>query len=304
MSGGKGGNGIVSFGKMKKSGPDGGNGGKGGDVYFKAVSDLTALNQFTAKTDFEAEAGKPGGKNKRTGKDGDDLTILIPVGVSVIDNLTEKTLFEMTEKDQAEFVARGGVGGKGNFEFRGPTNTTPRSAQTGQNGQSYRLKLVLKLIADFGIIGLPNAGKTSLLNELTSAHAKTANYPFTTLSPNLGVYKNKVLADIPGLIEGASTGRGLGISFLKHIEKVSTILHCISGESVNPKSDYKLVRSELSKYNRNLLDKKEVILLTKSDLVKKETIAEIKNGFREKRVLDVSIYDPKSLEELKKTLSH
>ena len=302
VRGGKGGNGVVSFGKMAHSGPDGGNGGVGGDVYFKAVSDLTALNQFTAKYDFEAESGNPGGKNIRTGKDGGDLTLMIPVGTSVIDNISGKLLFEMTLKDQIEFIAKGGIGGKGNYEFRGPTNTTPKYAQPGIPGDKLQLKLILKLIANFGIVGLPNAGKSSLLNELTAAHAKIANYPFTTLSPNLGVYKNKVLADIPGLIEGASLGKGLGISFLKHIEKVTTILHCISSESENPKDDYKSVRNELGKYNNNLLEKEEVILLTKSDLVDSKTIYKIKKQFKGKKVNSVSIYDFDSLEALKNIL--
>lgn len=302
VNGGHGGAGCVSFGKMAHSGPDGGNGGKGGDLYFCAVSDLTALSQFTRKSIFEAEAGNPGGKNKRTGKDAPDMTICLPIGTSVINSETGETLFEMTQKDQTELVVRGGNGGKGNWEFRGPTNTTPKYAQPGQTGEKLKLKLVLKLIADFGLIGLPNTGKSSLLNELTNAKAKIANYPFTTLTPNLGVLRNKVLADVPGLIEGASEGRGLGISFLKHIEKVKVLLHCISSQSLDPLADYKTIRKELETYSQTLTQKEEIILITKTDLVDSKTVNKIATKFKGKEVMAISIHDFQSLENLKKIL--
>src|SRR5258706_1430388 len=272
LKGGHGGAGIVSFGKMTKSGPDGGNGGRGGDLYVKAVSDLTRLNQFSQKTIFEAQNGFNGGADKMTGRGGKDLEILLPVGTSLIDQDTGKTLVELTKIDQKELVCIGGIGGRGNWEFRGPRNTTPMQSEPGRAGEEKRVIVELKLIAKYGFIGLPNAGKSSLLNELTNARAKIGNYAFTTLSPNLGVYNDEVIADIPGLVEGAHVGKGLGISFLKHIEKVSMLLHCIDVTNENPLHDYETVRKELGAYNKKLLSKKEVVLLTKSDLIDKSLI--------------------------------
>jgi GTPase len=192
----------------------------------------------------------------------------------------------------------------GNWEFRAEEKNTPKHAQPGQKGEVKNLLLSLKLIADFGLIGLPNAGKSSLLNELTGAHEKTANYPFTTLSPALGVFEHKVLADIPGLIEGASTGRGLGIGFLKHIEKVKVLLHCISCESIDVLIDYRTVRKEMGEFSSKLLEKKEIILLTKSDLVDEKYIDQARHVLKEKsdKIVAVSINDWNSLENLKEIL--
>lgn len=294
VRGGHGGAGCVSFGFLRQSGPDGGNGGRGGDLYMRSTSDLTLLNQFTSKFDFAAPNGENGTKNKKTGKGGDDIELQVPVGTVVIDKATGKEIFEFTKVDQRELIVRGGNGGWGNFEFRNPTRTTPDFAKPGLPGQKMELILNLKLIADYGLIGLPNAGKSSLLNELTRAQARTANYPFTTLSPNLGAIGNKFIADIPGLIEGASTGKGLGIGFLKHIEKVKILLHCISSESDDIERDYKIVRDELGKYNKELLNKKEIIILTKSDITNKNV------SF--KNAINVSIHDWESIENLKKLL--
>lgn len=293
---GHGGAGRVSFGKMRKSGPDGGNGGKGGDIYFKSSSDLTLLNQFTSKTYFKAQDGEMGGRMNRTGKKGKDTEIVIPVGTSIIEKNTGWTIFEFTEKDQLKLICKGGIGGKGNTEFKSSRNTTPMNAQKGLPGEKFEVTLNLKLIADFGLIGLPNAGKSSLLNELTKANAKVGNYSFTTLSPNIGVmpYTGKILADIPGLVEGASNGKGLGIKFLKHIEKVKVLIHCISAESNNFEKDYKTVRNELKSYGSGLDSKKEIILITKSDLIN------VHKKF--KSALYVSIYDFESLKKLKKLL--
>jgi GTPase len=303
LQGGHGGAGLISFGKKTRSGPDGGNGGRGGDIYFASDTDLTLLNQFSRKTDFQAENGHPGGRNRKTGKDGADLEIKLPVGTSVIDIDKGELLFEMEKKSQKEPVCKGGKGGRGNFEFRSPRRTTPKFAQPGLPGEKRNVKLILKLIADFGLIGLPNAGKSSLLNELTHAQAKTAEYAFTTLHPNLGVLNGKVIADVPGLIEGASTGRGLGVSFLKHIEKVGKLLHCISVESKNPMKDYEIIRNEIRSFNMKLLQKPEIILITKSDLVEKDIIKSIESKFKKgKDVLSVSIHDWHSLEKLKSTL--
>lgn len=304
FKGGHGGAGIVSFGKMKRSGPDGGNGGRGGDLYIRASSDLTLLNQFSHKTVFSAENGYPGDKKNKTGKAGEDIEISLPVGTSLIDKSTGKVILELSEINEQKLLCRGGKGGRGNREFRSPTRQAPQIAQKGLPGEKFELVLSLKLIADFGLVGLPNAGKTSLLNELTRAQAKTANYPFTTLSPNLGVYEGKFLADIPGLIEGASEGKGLGISFLKHIEKVEVVLHCISLESSNIIRDYETVRGEMEKFNSELTKKTEVILLTKSDLVDKKYIAQAtkKLKAKAKKVLPISIHDWESLEALRKIL--
>ncbi len=304
IKGGHGGPGIVSFGKGKKSGPDGGNGGRGGDLYLMGSSDLTLLNQFLTKTLFEAENGESGGRNRKTGKSGKDLEIRLPVGTSVIDIRSGKKLAEIEKEDQKVLICKGGKGGRGNYEFRSPKRTTPRFAQPGLPGEEYDVKVVLKLIADFGLVGLPNAGKSSLLNELTNAKAKIANYAFTTLSPNLGVLNGKILADIPGLIEGASEGKGLGFTFLKHIEKVKVLLHCISSESTNPIDDYQAVRKELKNYKKALVEKPEIVLITKSDLVDKKTLKSLKDQFKTKNIkaLYISIHDWDSIKTLKNEL--
>ncbi len=313
---GHGGAGRVSFvpSRSQKGGPDGGNGGRGGDVYIKVVPDLTALMPYASKKLWEAEDGEMGGKNKKTGKDALFLEINMPVGTILIDkDGGEINLEKVGEKI---LVAKGGKGGKGNFELRSPRNTTPKTAQSGLPGEEKQFKVLLKLIADYGLIGLPNAGKSSLLNELTAANVKTADYPFTTLEPNLGVMSSPsthfarsgrglILADIPGLIEGAAEGKGLGIKFLKHIEKVSTLLHVISAESEDVLADYKIVRSEMAKFKPELLVKPEIILLTKTDLVSKDEVKEkIKNLKKLKRkVIPVSIHDFDSLEKLKVLLN-
>jgi len=206
VSGGKGGNGIVRFNKTKMSlGPTGGSGGRGGDVYMKGVSNLDVLRQFRFKKDLKADDGDHGKFQNNDGKDAGDLILQVPVG-TIIHNIDTKKDLEITKIGQTELVAKGGRGGKGNFLFRSAINTTPLQSETGKPGEFFNVRLELKMIADVGFIGLPNAGKSSLLNELTNASVKVANYPFTTLEPNLGVYFDLILADIPGLIEGASVG--------------------------------------------------------------------------------------------------
>src|SRR3989338_2389483 len=288
---GHGGTGRASFHNKKGAGPDGGNGGKGGDVFVEVTSDLYGLNRYVSKKVLVDQNGEAGGKKDKSGADAGDLTLIMPVGTFIIDG--EENEIELNEIGKKVLIAKGGLGGKGNAFFKSSRNTTPRYAQPGLRGEERKLNLKLKLIADFGLIGLPNAGKSSILNELTSASAKIGDYPFTTLEPNLGMLNGKVIADIPGLIEGASEGKGLGHKFLKHIEKVKLLLHCISSESDNPLSDYKIIREELKKFNPELLNKKEIILLTKSDLEN----SKVKNIGMQK-VIPISIHDWNSIQDL------
>lgn len=305
IRGGHGGAGKVSFYPGHYGGPDGGNGGRGGDVYIKVVSDLTSLNQFSRKKIVEGINGQGGGSNKKSGLNGEDIEIVMPVG-TVLTNKDTGEVIELNEIDQRILIAKGGLGGKGNTEFKSSLRTTPKFAQPGLAGDERFLKVNLKLIADFGLIGLPNAGKSSLLNELTKATARVAEYPFTTLEPNLGVMNRKILADIPGLIEGASEGKGLGIKFLKHIEKVNLLLHCISAESEDPINDYQTVKQEMEKFNPEILKKEEIILLTKTDLVDKKQLAEKLKTLKKlkKKIIPVSIHDWDSLEDLKELLKN
>ena len=295
---GDGGNGIVHFyadAWRPKGGPDGGNGGKGGSVFFEAVSDISKLNQFRHAKVYAAQNGNPGDRNNRTGKNGDDLVILVPVGTVV--NYDNGTSVELTELGQKVLMARGGKGGRGNFMFRSATNQTPQESEKGIKCLPKKLFLQLKLIAQVGLIGLPNAGKTSLLNELTPANAKVANYPFTTLEPNLGVTRGgQIIADIPGLIEGAADGKGLGVKFLKHVERTSLLIHCVSAESQDPLKDYQTVRQELINYSSVLANKPEIIVLTKTDT---RNPLEIK-AFQTKIRADVStsIIDSDSIKKL------
>lgn len=301
---GNGGNGALSFGKGEKSGPDGGNGGDGGNLYFKASSDLTLLDQFHPDQTVSAEDGHNGGKDKMFGKKGVDLVILIPIGSKVTD-LDTKEVFEFNKAGDKSLLCKKGKAGIGNFELRSSRNTTPEFTAPPTPGQTKKIEINLSFIADYGLIGLPSSGKSSLLNELTNAKAKTAEYHFTTLSPNLGVLPSKkIIADIPGLIEGASKGKGLGIKFLKHIQKVNLLLHCVSSDSANPVSDYEIIRKELGEFKKSLLKKKELILLTKSDLVNKKETKKIKSKLKslDREIISTSIYDEDSLELLLKVL--
>jgi GTP-binding protein len=306
---GHGGNGLAVFSKTKKTlGPTGGNGGEGGNVFLEGVSDLGALRQFRYKKVCEADNGQHGKPQLNDGHDADDLILYVPVG-TVCRNLSEQRSHpktcEITKIGQRELVAKGGKGGKGNFLFRSSTNTSPRQSEPGKPGETFELRLELKMIADVGFIGFPNVGKSSLLNELTAAKSKVANYPFTTLEPNLGVYFDLILADIPGLIEGASEGKGLGTKFLRHIERTKILFHFVASNSANPLQDYKTVRTELETYNPELSQKPEYIFISKSDEVAKEKITEIKNEFKkiDKEVFTVSIIEPETLENVKKILN-
>ena len=300
---GNGGDGLVHFYRDRwrpKGGPDGGNGGKGGDVYAIAVSDVTKLNQFRHLKNVEAENGINGGPNQRTGRGGKDTIIELPVG-SII-NFDNGTSFELTHSGQKEVLARGGKGGLGNHHFRSATNQTPQEFTAGKITETKNIHIQLKLIADVGLIGLPNAGKSSLLNELTPASAKVANYAFTTLEPNLGVTKgNYVIADVPGLIEGSSDGKGLGSKFLKHIERTSLLVHCVASDTADPEKDYHAIRKELSNYSQKLNEKPEIIVLTKSDLLEPKQIKLLTKKI--KADLAVSIIDEKSIKSLNDLIS-
>lgn len=301
---GKGGDGLAVFSRTKgMKGPTGGNGGNGGNVWFEGISDLTALRQFRFKKVISAENGQNGKSSLNDGHTADDTTIYLPVG-TVVRNLTTGREFEINKIGQRELVAKGGRGGKGNFSFRGPTNTSPTEFRHGKSGQAYEFQFELKMIADVGFVGFPNVGKSSLLNELTASKSKVANYAFTTLNPNLGAYYDLVLADIPGLIEGASEGKGLGIKFLKHIERTRVLFHFICAESENPYLDYQTVRKELGAHNELLIEKPEYLFLSKADMISKEKVLEIKKEFKKhkKEIIPVSIIDLDSIKKVKDIL--
>ncbi|MSU54607.1 MAG: GTPase ObgE [Candidatus Staskawiczbacteria bacterium] len=305
VTAGNGGNGIVRFNKTKMAlGPTGGSGGNGGSVFLQGVSDLTALKQFRFKKDIKADDGETGRNQLHDGANSEDTILLIPVG-TIAKNTDSGQVFEITQIGQTELIAKGGRGGNGNYLFRSATNTTPMEAGKGRLGETFTMHLQLKMIADVGFIGLPNVGKSSLLNELTNASAKVANYPFTTLEPNLGVYYELILADIPGLIEGASLGKGLGIKFLKHVERTKVFFHLISAESENPLQDYKTVRTELETYNPELLQKSEHLFLSKTDEVDSKTIEKIQKEFdgMGKNIEPISIISPESLQVVKSLLN-
>ncbi len=302
---GHGGKGDVSFSSNKDAkGPTGGSGGNGGSIYFEGIADLSALGQFRFKKELRAQNGKDGKPRLNDGATGDDLILKVPVG-TVIHNLEDNTNYEILKVGEKFLAVKSGHGGKGNFLFRSSTNTTPMQAQPGLPGETAELRLELKFIADVGFIGLPNVGKSSLLNELTNTKSKVANYNFTTLEPNLAVYYNLILADIPGLIEGASKGKGLGIKFLRHIERTRVLFHFISVESEDPARDYKIIRNELGEYNKALLKKPEYIFLTKSDLVDENKINEILKKLKkiDPCAAAISVYDDESLKPIEKILN-
>ena len=305
INAGHGGKGAVAFNKNKMSlGPTGGSGGKGGSIYGEGVSDLTALRQFRFSKAFFAENGKDGRDQFRDGRDGTDLILKLPIG-TVAHNLTNGSEINFEKTSERILLAKGGNGGKGNFHFRSSTNTTPKEFEYGISGESFEVRFELKLIADVGFIGLPNVGKSSLLNKLTNARSKVANYPFTTLEPNLGAYHELILADIPGLIEGSSSGRGLGIKFLRHIERTHILFHLISTESSTPSRDYNIIRKELGAWNIALLKKPERLFLTKSDLVTTEELNKKLSALKkiDPHVIAISVNDTKSIKNIEKILN-
>ena len=299
--GGNGGDGIVHWRREKyipKGGPNGGNGGKGGDVYIKGIRNITALSRLSRNKLYKAEPGNPGGGSNRNGRDGEHIYIEVPIG-SIVKNLHTKEIFEVLEEGQEFVIAAGGNGGFGNAHFKSSKNTTPEKCTKGQKGQKYTFFTELQMIADVGIIGLPNAGKSTLLNSISKSNAEIGAYPFTTLEPNLGVVSNFIFADIPGLIEGAAEGVGLGHAFLRHIKRTQMLLHLVSVENENPRKEYDAIRNELGKYDPGLLKKEEMILISKVDTVDDETVNKMKQEFADKEdVLIVSAIDDKLVKEV------
>ena len=309
---GDGGSGSPSFRREKFiefGGPDGGDGGKGGSVILKSERNLNTLIDYRYQQHFKAERGGDGSGKNKTGKGGKNLVLKVPIGTQVFEEDNKTVIFDFKKENEEFVIANGGKGGFGNTRFKSSTNRAPKKFTKGVNGEEYWIWLQLKTIADIGIIGLPNAGKSSLLASLTSANPKIANYKFTTLNPNLGVamYDDKeiTLADIPGLIEGAHTGTGLGIKFLKHIERCKTLLHLIDITEENLVKSYKQVRNELKKYSKDLLKKEELVVFNKVDLITKDQINKKISIFKkkvDKNVLSMSTIDKKTVSNIKSKL--
>ena len=299
---GNGGKGAVAFNKiMMAYGPTGARGGKGGSVLLEAVGDLAALRHYRAKKDFKAENGGEGRSQYRDGTNGKDLILPVPRG-TVVSNLTKGERQELVNAGERLLVASGGNGGKGNFHYKSSLHTSPTKSQPGLPGEECELEFELKLIADIGLIGLPNAGKSSFINEVTNAKSKVANYPFTTLEPHLGDYFGLILADIPGLIEGASGGRGLGTKFLRHIERTRILFHFVDVNSVDPARDYKIIRKELGAFNKILLKKPECIFISKADTASQDQINKTAEILK-KQVYIFSIYNPNMISAAKNVLN-
>ena len=260
---------------IEKGGPDGGDGGQGGNVVIRGNKNLWTLIHFKFQQHFRAEHGGDGGANRSTGADGESVYLEVPLGTIIKDALTGESLFEITEDKEEKIALKGGKGGLGNWHFRTSINQTPRYAQPGLQGEERELLLELKVLADVGLVGFPNAGKSTLLSVLTSSKPKIADYPFTTLKPNLGIvqyrdYHSFIIADIPGIIEGASQGKGLGYYFLRHIERNSVLLFLVSSDSKDIVEEYYILLSELEKYNPELLDKQRILAISKADLLDEE----------------------------------
>ena len=309
---GDGGSGSASFRREKFiefGGPDGGDGGRGGSIICVADKNLNTLIDFRYQQHFKAEKGQDGKGKKKTGKSGKDLMLKVPVGTQILEEDNNTLIEDLTKYEKKINIANGGKGGLGNVRFKSSTNRSPRKKTDGENGESFWIWLQLKVIADIGIVGMPNSGKSSLLSVLTSARPKIANYPFTTINPSLGVanYNNKevILADIPGLIEGAHEGIGLGDKFLRHIERCNNILHLIDITNNNLLEDYSKVRKELFKYSNKLTKKREIIVFNKIDMVNNEEInkkIDIFNKKVKKKIYTISALKHKGLKTIKEIL--
>lgn len=345
---GKGGNGAVSFRREKfipKGGPDGGDGGKGGSIYLETDNNQNTLDDFAHRQKFEAQSGDKGSGKKSSGLKGEDLVIKVPLGtivklyprtsgkievehiaVKAMDSgkvgrlilkeipevVSEEKVLDFNEVGMKVLIAKGGTGGKGNFRFMSARETTPMTAEQGQVGQCFEMEMSLKLLADVGLVGLPNAGKSTLLSVLSNARPKVADYEFTTLEPNLGVLKTGdkklVIADIPGLIEGASEGKGLGIKFLKHIERTKVLIHLVPATAGRPDGEdpediflkYKRIRKELENYGGEIEKKEEIVVLSKTDLISKDKVLEIQKYFKKKKIdiLPISAAIQKGIDKL------
>ena len=314
VSSGNGGKGSVHLHREKfitKGGPDGGDGGRGGHVIIRANTQLWTLYPFKFKRHFSAGHGGDGSKNRSSGQQGEDIYIDVPLGTVVKNQETEEVLFEITEAQQEQILLKGGLGGLGNWHFRSSTRQTPRYAQPGIKGDDFNIILEMKVLADVGLVGFPNAGKSTLLGALTAAKPKIADYPFTTLKPNLGIveyrdYRSFVMADIPGIIEGAAEGKGLGHYFLRHIERNSILLYLIPADTKNLKEEFEILQGELLKYNPELLDKQYIVALSKADLLdddlKKEYAVEMKEIFGDQPHFMISSVAQQNLMTLKDAL--
>jgi len=314
VTSGKGGQGSKHMRREKyipKGGPDGGDGGRGGHVIVKANKNLWTLYHLKFKRHFRAEHGQAGSKQTSTGADGADVYIEVPIGTVVRDKETEEILFELLEDGEEKVVAKGGRGGLGNAHFKSSTNQTPRYAQPGEEGEEVDIIIELKILADVGLVGFPNAGKSTLLSVITAAKPKIANYEFTTLKPNLGIveyrdFQTFVVADIPGIIEGAAEGKGIGHRFLRHIERNSTLLFLIPADAPDIKEQYDILVDELRRYNPQLLDKERLLAISKSDMLDDELKAEMKKvldkEFKGIPYLFISAVAQQGLTELKDKL--
>ena len=284
VASGNGGKGSVHLHREKyitMGGPDGGDGGRGGHIILRGNSNLWTLISYKYKRHYKAEHGEHGSKSRSTGADGQDVYLDVPLGTIVRDPETNNIILEITNDGEEKILVPGGMGGRGNWHFKTSTNQTPRYAQPGVEGEEKEFLLELKILADVGLVGFPNAGKSTLLSVITSAKPKIADYEFTTLKPNLGIVKNRdfqsfVMADIPGIIEGAAEGKGLGYYFLRHIERNSTLLFLIPADSKEISKEYDILLNELKKYNPELLDKERLIAISKSDMLDDELMAEMK----------------------------
>ena len=284
-SSGKGGRGSAHLHREKfitKGGPDGGDGGRGGHIILRGNKDMWTLFHLKFKKHFRAEQGGDGSKSRSTGKDGSDIYVDVPLGTIVRDSETAEIIFEITENGEEKILLEGGMGGRGNWHFKSSTNQTPRYAQPGVDGLEGWFQIELKILADVGLVGFPNAGKSTLLSVITAAKPKIADYAFTTLKPNLGIveyreFKSFVMADIPGIIEGAAEGKGLGHRFLRHIERNSTLLFLIPADSDDIRKEYEILLNELKKHNPELLDKQRLLAISKTDMLDEELQEEIKN---------------------------
>ena len=289
---------------IEKGGPDGGDGGRGGHIILKSNPQLWTLLHLKFKRHISATSGMAGGSSERTGADGNDVIVEVPVGTVVKDSETHEVILEITEENQTEIILKGGRGGQGNTHFKSATNQTPRYAQPGEDGKEGWFILELKLLADVGLVGFPNAGKSTLLSVVSAAKPKIADYAFTTLIPNLGIvpYRDMqsfVMADIPGINEGASEGKGLGLRFLRHIERNSILLFMVPCDTEDIKAEYKTLLNELEKYNPELLDKNRILAVTKSDMLDDELIEEIKKDLPDIPNVFISSVAQIGLQELK-----